>query len=104
MILGTSRAVHVYAYPGPVDLRKGYDGLYRLVKVGLARDPLGVDLYLFVSRTQLVGGYEGVIVCHALKTRSRAHGSAGISLAGCWAHVFRKFEEASRIIPRPRRR
>ena len=27
MILGTSRAVRVFAYPEPVDLRKGYDGL-----------------------------------------------------------------------------
>jgi transposase len=52
MILGTSRAVRVYAYPEPVDLRKGYDGLYGLVKVGLGRDPLGGDLYLFVSRTR----------------------------------------------------
>ncbi len=52
MIIGTSRAVRVYAYPEPVDLRKGYDGLYGLVKVGLVRDPLGGDLYLFVSRTR----------------------------------------------------
>jgi len=28
MILGTSRAVRVFANPEPVDLRKGYDGLY----------------------------------------------------------------------------
>jgi hypothetical protein len=52
IILGTSRAVRVYAYPEPVDLRKGYDGLYGLVKVGLGRDPLGGHLYLFVSRTR----------------------------------------------------
>ncbi len=52
MMLGTSRAVRVYAYPEAVDLRKGYDGLYGLVKVGLGRDPLGGDLYLFVSRTR----------------------------------------------------
>ena len=32
MILGTSRAVRVYAYPAAVDLRKGYDGLYGLVR------------------------------------------------------------------------
>jgi hypothetical protein len=32
MILGTSRAVRVFAYPLPVDLRKGYDGLFGLVK------------------------------------------------------------------------
>lgn len=50
MILGTSRAVSVYACPRPTDLRKGYDGLYGLVKQGLGRDPLSGDLFLFVNR------------------------------------------------------
>ena len=50
MILGTSRAVRVFAYPEPVDLRKGYDGLFGLVKTGLRRDPLSGDLFLFVNR------------------------------------------------------
>jgi len=50
MILGTSRAVRVYAYPEPVDLRKGYDGLFGLVKAGLGRDPLSGDLFLFLSK------------------------------------------------------
>lgn len=50
MILGTSRAVRVFAYPEAVDLRKGYDGLFGLVKQGLARDPLSGELYLFVNK------------------------------------------------------
>ena len=50
MILGTSRALRVFAYPEAVDLRKGYDGLFGLVQSGLARDPLGGDLFLFVNR------------------------------------------------------
>ena len=50
MILGTSRAVRVFASPEPVDLRKGYDGLYGLVKQGLKRDPLSGDLFLFSNR------------------------------------------------------
>lgn len=50
MILGTSRAVRVFAYPEPVDLRKGYDGLYGLVKMGLGCDPLSGDLFLFVNK------------------------------------------------------
>lgn len=50
MILGTSRAVRVFAYPEPIDLRKGYDGLYGLVKTGLGRDPLSGDLFLFVNK------------------------------------------------------
>jgi transposase len=50
MILGTSRAVRVFAYPEAVDLRKGYDGLFGLVKQGLSRDPLSGELYLFVNK------------------------------------------------------
>jgi len=50
VILGTSRALHVFAFPSPVDLRKGYDGLYGLVKQGLKRDPLSGELFLFVNR------------------------------------------------------
>lgn len=44
----------------------------------------------------LVGHYTGVIVCDALKTHEAgARDGPGIELAGCWAHVFRKFEEAT---------
>lgn len=44
----------------------------------------------------LMGGYEGVVVCDALKTHEAgARGNERIALAGCWAHVFRKFEEAA---------
>jgi transposase len=50
MILGTSRVVRVFAYPEPIDLRKGYDGLFGLVKTGLGRDPLSGDLFLFVNK------------------------------------------------------
>lgn len=50
MILGTTRAVRVFAYPEPVDLRKGYDGLFGLVKIGLGRDPLSGDLFLFTNK------------------------------------------------------
>ncbi len=43
----------------------------------------------------LMDGYAGTVVCDALKTHEAgARGNDAISLAGCWAHVFRKFEEA----------
>ena len=43
----------------------------------------------------LMHGYKGTIVCDALKTHEAgARGNDAIALAGCWAHVFRKFEEA----------
>lgn len=44
----------------------------------------------------LVGDYRGVIVADALGTHEAgARASPGIVLAGCWAHVFRRFEEAA---------
>jgi transposase len=44
----------------------------------------------------LMDGYAGTIVCDALKTHEAgARGNEAIALAGCWAHVFRKFEEAA---------
>ena len=45
--------------------------------------------------TSLVGDYRGVIVADALGTHGAgARASPGIVLAGCWAHVYRRFEEA----------
>ena len=52
MILSPSRAVRVFAYPAPTDLRKGYDGLYGLVQTGLKCDPMSGDLYLFVNEAR----------------------------------------------------
>jgi len=44
--------------------------------------------------TSLVGDYAGVIVADALSTHEAgAREGPGIVLAGCWAHVFRRFEE-----------
>lgn len=43
----------------------------------------------------LVGNYRGVIVCDDLKTHTAgAREGPGIVLAACWAHVYRRFEEA----------
>lgn len=45
---------------------------------------------------ELVGNFEGTIVCDALKTHEAgARDGPGITLAGCWAHTYRKFEEAA---------
>ena len=44
------RRVQVWAYPRPADLRKGYNGLYGLVRNGLQRDPMSGDVYLFLNR------------------------------------------------------
>ena len=49
-MIGSSRSVRVWAYPAPVDLRKGYNGLYGLVTQGLKREVLSGDMFLFVNR------------------------------------------------------
>ena len=49
-MIGTSRSVRVWARPQHTDLRKGYNGLFGLVRDELARDPLSGDLFLFVNR------------------------------------------------------
>lgn len=46
----------------------------------------------------LMKGYTGVCVCDAAQTHGaglREKDCSGIVLAGCWAHVYRKFEEAA---------
>jgi transposase len=50
LILGTSRAVRVWAFPRPTDLRKGFNGLYGLVQNDLCRTVLSGELFLFVNR------------------------------------------------------
>jgi transposase len=43
----------------------------------------------------LVGDYTGTIVADALSThQAGARDGPGIELAGCWAHVYRRFDEA----------
>ncbi len=54
--------------------------------------------------TSLVGDYTGTIVADALGTHEAgARDGPGIVLAGCWAHVFRRFEEAKSDHPEAER-
>jgi hypothetical protein len=48
-MIGSTRALRVWAYAAPADLRKGFDGLAGLVTVQLRQDPLGGDCFLFVN-------------------------------------------------------
>ncbi len=51
-MFGTTRKLRVWAYGSPVDMRKGFDGLFGLVRTQLERDPLMGDAFLFVSRNR----------------------------------------------------
>jgi len=48
-MIGATRAIRAWAWPHPVDMRLGFDGLYGLVKNTLHRDPLTGDYFLFVN-------------------------------------------------------
>jgi len=52
MMLTPNPARRVFAYPAPVDLRNGYNGLFGLVKQGLRQDPMCGDLYVFVNESR----------------------------------------------------
>lgn len=61
-MIGGISARRVFVYGAAVDMRKGYDGLYSLVREGLKRDPLAGDLFVFVGRDRLrakVLGWDG---------------------------------------------
>lgn len=65
-MIGSTRNVRVFAYAGPADLRKGYNGLYGLVRNQMDRDPLSGDLYLFTNRKRSsckVLMYDGTGLC-----------------------------------------
>ena len=54
-MLGMGPATKVYVATGAVDMRKGFEGLFGLVRDELGRDPLSGHLFLFAnkSRTRL---------------------------------------------------
>ena len=53
MLIGASRALEVFAFAAPVDMRKGFDSLCSVVREQLGRDPTSGSLYLFVSRDRI---------------------------------------------------
>lgn len=64
-----SRTARVWAYPAPVDLRRGFDGLEALVTTGLKLSPLTGDYFLFTNRRRrsakvLVWDGTGLLIYH----------------------------------------
>lgn len=51
-MIGSTRSIRVFAYTQPTDMRKGFDGLYGMVKTHLGQDPLSGDLFVFVARNR----------------------------------------------------
>ncbi|MFQ5471943.1 MAG: IS66 family insertion sequence element accessory protein TnpB [Dehalococcoidia bacterium] len=57
-MIGSTRNLAVWAYPEPVDLRRGYDGLSAIVIGKLKKNVVSGDCFLFTNRTRI-----GVTLC-----------------------------------------
>ena len=90
MILTPSRAVLVFAFPAPADLRNGYNGLYGLVQNTLNADPMCGDLFLFVNESRKlckVLVWDGTGLCIFQKRLER----------GCFAKLWRDDGQVVRL-------
>lgn len=73
-MIGSTRAIRVYARAKPTDLRNGFDGLYGIVRNELGHDPLKGSLFLFVNRRRKsarVLHWDGTGLCIYSKRLSR---------------------------------
>jgi hypothetical protein len=52
MMFGLPPATKIYIAVQAIDMRKGFEGLYGLVRDHLGQDPLSGHLFLFTNRTQ----------------------------------------------------
>jgi transposase len=77
-MFGLGPATKIYVAAEPVDMRKGFEGLYGLVRDHLGQDPLSGYLFLFSNRTHtrlkaLVWDGSGLWVCAKRLERGRFH-------------------------------
>jgi transposase len=77
-VFGLGLATKIYVAVEGVDMRKGFEGLYGLVRDQLGADPLSGHLFLFSNRTRtrlkaLVWDGSGLWVCAKRLEKGRFH-------------------------------
>lgn len=77
-MFGLGPATRIYLGVAPVDMRKGFDGLYGLVRDHLQQDPMSGHLFLFTNRSRtrlkaLVWDGSGLWVCAKRLEQGRFH-------------------------------
>ncbi len=75
-MFGLGPATKIYVGCEPVDMRKGFDGLFGVVRDQLGQDPLSGHLFLFTNRSHtrlkaLVWDGSGLWVCAKRLERGR---------------------------------
>jgi transposase len=84
-MFGLSLATKIFIGVEAVDMRKGFDGLFGLVRDHLGQDPLSGHLFLFTNRTKtrlkaLLWDGSGLWVCAKRLERGRFHWPASAAL------------------------
>jgi transposase len=77
-MFGLSLATKIYIGVEAVDMRKGFEGLFGLVRDHLGQDPLSGHLFLFTNRTRtrlkaLLWDGSGLWICAKRLERGRFH-------------------------------
>ena len=98
-MFGLGPATKIYIAVEGVDMRKGFDGLYGLVRDRLGQDPLSGHLFLFSNRDRtrlkiLVWDGSGLWVCAKRLEKGRFHWPAAAG-AGC---VMMRAEELAMLL------
>jgi transposase len=75
-MFGLGPATRIYLGTEPIDMRKGFEGLFGLVRDHLGQDPLSGHLFLFINRSRtrlkvLVWDGTGLWVCAKRLERGR---------------------------------
>jgi transposase len=81
-MFGLGPATKIYVAVEAVDMRKGFDGLYGLVRDELGAAPLSGHLFLFTNRSRtrikaLVWGLRGGIAGRLARSRQKNHVAVG---------------------------
>jgi transposase len=69
-MIGLTRAVRVFAYTAPTDMRRSYNGLESLVRREMGHDIMDGDLFLFINRRRnraKVLFFDGTGLCILMK-------------------------------------
>lgn len=78
-MIGLTRAVRVFAYTAPADMRKSYNGLESLVRRELGHDIMDGDLFLFINGRRnraKVLFFDGTGLCILMKRMERGRFAA----------------------------
>ena len=99
-MFGVSAATRIYLAPGATDMRKGFHGLYGLVRDQLLCDPLSGHLFLFSNAQRnrlkvLFWDTSGLWVCAKKLEKGRFHWPAACDAQ---ARIVLSYEEFAMLL------